>query len=328
MTTEPLPEIPDPPEVRAALARADRAPSVHNTQPWRWEFDGTELRLFRDPARLLGAADPHGRQAIISCGALLHHARTVFAAAGWHTDTTRLPASANPDLLARIRFRRWTDPPAGVFRRAQAIEHRYTDRLPMAEPAHWSSVRLELAKLCSPHHIDFDVLAEDARDRLATASEHAEALRRYDMEYQAEIHWWAGHALPTEGVPAAALASGAEAERVGVARTFPAPARPARRGDLVDRSTLAVFTAGEDRPLAWLHTGEALSAVLLECAAAGLSTCALTHVTEGAAGRRLLASLTGTPGVPQVLVRIGSAPGTDRPARTPRRRIEQILTAG
>ncbi|MGW5312809.1 Acg family FMN-binding oxidoreductase [Nocardia thailandica] len=326
MTTEPLPTIPDPAQVRAALALACRAPSVHNTQPWHWDFDGAELRLSRDATRLLGAADPQGRQAVISCGAVLHHARTAFAAAGWHTDTTRLPEPTNPDLLARIGFRRWTDPPAGVFRRAAVMEHRYTDRLPLDPPRDWQAIRHELAKLTSPHHIGFDVLPEDARERLAAASEHSDALRRYDMEYQSEIHWWAGHSLPTEGVPAGALASEAEAARVGVARGFPAPAHPPRRAAIVDRSRLAVLSAAGDGPAEWLHAGEALSAVLLECAAAGLSTCALTHITEHPAGRRLLAALAGGPGIPQILVRIGSAPGDDRPERTPRRRIDEVLT--
>ncbi|WP_342216715.1 hypothetical protein [Nocardia asiatica] len=42
----------------AAIESACRAPSVHNSQPWRWEFDGAELRLYRDDDRLLVSADP------------------------------------------------------------------------------------------------------------------------------------------------------------------------------------------------------------------------------------------------------------------------------
>ncbi|MFE7722905.1 hypothetical protein ACFU44_28160 [Nocardia rhizosphaerihabitans] len=57
-----------------------------------------------------------------------------------------------------------------------------------------------------------------------------------------------------------------------------------------------------------------------------MSTCALTHITELTAGRRLLAGLIGHPGVPQVVVRIGIAPeGGQRPP-TPRLPLTEVLT--
>ncbi len=326
MSEQPVPRVPDPPTLRAAVGLGCRAPSVHNTQPWRWVFDGTRLHLFRDADRQLTAADPHGRQAVMSCGAALHHVRTAFASFCWGTDVARLPDLGRPDLLATLEFRPWPDPPTAVFRRAEAIEYRYTDRLPMAEPSGWASVRAELEDLVSAHELTLDVLDEDARARLSVASEQSGALRRYDMEYQSEIHWWAGHPDMPEGVPPASLVSESEAARVGVARTFPSPGPGARRGELRDHARLAVLTATSETPLSWLHTGEALSAALLECTASGLSTCALTHITELAAGRRLLSSLIGHPGVPQVVLRIGVAPDDRRPPPTPRRPLSDVLT--
>src|SRR5689334_19638256 len=68
--------VPDHPTVLAAMRMASRAPSLHNTQPWRWIFDGVRLHLYRDDDRLLTSADPLGRQLVISCGAMLHHVRT------------------------------------------------------------------------------------------------------------------------------------------------------------------------------------------------------------------------------------------------------------
>src|SRR6266700_551479 len=69
VTTSP---VPDYRTLRMALQLAERAPSVHNTQPWRWVFDGARLHLHADPDRLLPATDPRGRQRVISCGAMLH----------------------------------------------------------------------------------------------------------------------------------------------------------------------------------------------------------------------------------------------------------------
>ncbi|MFJ2666363.1 Acg family FMN-binding oxidoreductase [Nocardia fluminea] len=326
MNDDPVPVVPDHPTIRAAIRLGCRAPSVHNTQPWRWVFDGTRLRLLRDTDRRLTAADPHGRQAVISCGAVLHHVRTAFATHGWRTETTRLPDPTRPDLLATIEFLPWPDPPIAVFRRAEAIGQRYTDRLPMAEPIGWASVRLALDALVSPHEVTLDVLDEEARARLSLASEQSDALRRYDMEYQGELRWWAGHPGTPEGVPPSALTSESEHARVGVARSFPSRGPSARRGDLRDHARLLVLTAVDETPMMWLHTGEALSAVLLECTASGMATCALTHITELAAGRRLLSSLIGHPGVPQVILRVGTASDDQAPPATPRRPLTDILT--
>jgi len=39
----------------AALALAVHAPSVHNTQPWRWRFGRRSVHLYADPLRWLPA---------------------------------------------------------------------------------------------------------------------------------------------------------------------------------------------------------------------------------------------------------------------------------
>ena len=58
--------------VRYVVAKAVWAPSVHNTQPWRFTADGGPgLSLHADAGRRLAVADPDGREMMISCGAAL-----------------------------------------------------------------------------------------------------------------------------------------------------------------------------------------------------------------------------------------------------------------
>ncbi|MFE6924418.1 hypothetical protein ACFVAV_25565 [Nocardia sp. NPDC057663] len=77
----------------------------------------------------------------------------------------------------------------------------------------------------------------------------------------------------------------------------------------------------------WLHAGEALSAVLLECTRAGLATCALTHITELVSARKALEGLITGTGVPQALIRVGAAPADDAPAQaTSRRPVKEMLS--
>ena len=51
------------------VARASRAPSVHNIQPARWRFNDLRVTLFRALDRTLPAADPTGHDVDISLGA-------------------------------------------------------------------------------------------------------------------------------------------------------------------------------------------------------------------------------------------------------------------
>jgi len=73
--------FPDTGTVRTVLALAARAPSVHNTQPWRWRVDAESLHLYADASRQLPNTDPDGRDLILSCGAALHHCVVALAAA-------------------------------------------------------------------------------------------------------------------------------------------------------------------------------------------------------------------------------------------------------
>ncbi|AGI67348.1 hypothetical protein OAN307_c16810 [Octadecabacter antarcticus 307] len=53
------------------VTRAALAPTVHNTQPARWVRDGDALSLFCDTSVGLLVGDPKGRDAALSCGAVL-----------------------------------------------------------------------------------------------------------------------------------------------------------------------------------------------------------------------------------------------------------------
>lgn len=77
-----------------------------------------------------------------------------------------------------------------------------------------------------------------------------------------------------------------------------------------------------------LACGETLSAVLLEATIVGLASSTLTHVTEHAATSDIISSLTGHR-LPQVLVRIGTAPALDDvPPPTPRRQLSDVFRHG
>ena len=76
--TETL-QAPTRSEVERAVSHGVRAPSIHNTQPWRWRYRHGVLDLFADRTRQLPALDPDGRSLLLSCGAALELARLGLA---------------------------------------------------------------------------------------------------------------------------------------------------------------------------------------------------------------------------------------------------------
>jgi hypothetical protein len=68
------------PVLAEAAHLALHAPSVFNTQPWRWRVGADSLRLYADRDRHLGIVDPDDRLITMSCGEALHHARAAGAA--------------------------------------------------------------------------------------------------------------------------------------------------------------------------------------------------------------------------------------------------------
>ena len=85
---------------------AGRAPSLHNTQPWRFTVGRDAIELHADVSRRL-RVDPDGREMVISCGAALYGLRLAVRSLG------RLPEVElsgrghhlpGPQALARVRL--------------------------------------------------------------------------------------------------------------------------------------------------------------------------------------------------------------------------------
>ena len=313
--------------VKEAVLLACRAPSVHNSQPWRWVSGGGGLHLYVDRTRWVHNTDHSGRESLISCGAVLDHLRVAMAAAGWQAHIKRFPNPDNIDHLASVEFSPY-ELVADVDRnRAEAILQRRTDRLPFRCPTFWARFEPALRGSVDGTAAMLDVLSDEVRSRLAEASQLTETLRRYDASYHAELQWWTSPFALSVGIPPEALASTSEQWRVDVARDFPARSDTDRRADLsVDGSKILVLSTAGDTRAEVFSCGEALSTVLLECTMAGMATCTLTHLIELDESRDIVRRLIRERGEPQVLIRVGIAPPIeDLPAATPRRPLDDVL---
>ncbi len=306
---------------------ACRAPSVHNSQPWRWVAEGDRLRLFVDRYRTVPGTDDSGREAIISCGAVLDHLRVAMLAAGWQARIERFPTANDPDNLASIEFSPVDHITDADRQRGDAILQRRTDRLPLGLPTYWDFFEPFLRSTIEDSVATLDVLSDDVRPQLIRASQLTAALRRDDLSYQIELDWWTSPFMDGEGVPASALASDKEHLRVDVGREFPVRSHADRRPEVqVDWSKILVLSTPEDTRADVLRCGELLSTVLLECTVAGMATCTLTHLIEVDESRDIVRGLIAQSSHPQVLIRAGIAPPMEHlPASTPRRPLDEVL---
>ena len=310
--------------VKQAVYLACRAPSLHNSQPWRWVAQGGVLHLFSDPTRIGRSTDSTGREVIISCGAVLDHLRVAMAAAGWQANVDQFPNPNDPSHLASIDFSPVEFVTDAHRARAEAIRRRRTDRLPFASPPDWDAFEPVLRGTSTPI------------SRCSTSSPRAPGpYWRTRPGSPKNCGDTTRHITPNfnggQRIPSADSAECARVRDRGSA-TGREPAFSGKR---------AGHTAGRNRPGSLegsgaihlrrqpscaLESGEALSTVLLESTMAGLATCTLTHMIEVTPAREIVRRLTGKHGMPQVLIRVGKAPENETPPpTTPRRPLTNVL---
>lgn len=318
--------FPDNATVRSAVSLAMRAPSVHNTQPWRWRVGEHSLQLFAEPSLHLHHADPDSRDLIVSCGAALNHCTLALAALGWQCRIHRFPNPADPYHLASIDVQRW-EPTEVDIALAAAIPRRRTDRRifsPWPVPA--GDVALMGARAA---RMGVTIRRVEPVADLRTALCDATRAHVDDTEYLAELAVWSGRYAATAGVPARNAPDAQPAARVpGRLFAGPALAQPVdARVDDDNGVLLALGTAGDDAP-ARLRAGEATSLVLLTATAVGMATCPVSEALEITATRDVIQTeVFGADAFPQMLLRVGWAPlNADPLPSTPRRALADVLT--
>lgn len=84
------------------LEEARHAPSVLNTQPWRFRVCGNTIEVYLDKQEELEEIDPKGRLQVASCGTLIAHLERAVLKRGWTPKLTFFPRFEEPDLLAFI----------------------------------------------------------------------------------------------------------------------------------------------------------------------------------------------------------------------------------
>lgn len=313
-----------------ALAQAARmagfAPSIHNTQPWRWQVAGPELRLHAVRGRQLGVTDPSGRMLAVSCGAALHHARVALAAEGWSVQVERFPDESDPDLLARVTVTGRSPEEPGAMRHLQAMRVRHTDRRPVSDVAVDPDILSALGRAAEAEGAHVHHLRADQVIELAAAAGHAQQVEALDPTWREELTYWAGgNRRDGLGVPDEVIPDEAPATTVPGRDFGHGGALPIGRGH--DRAAhYAILYGDEDTPLGWLRGGEALSALWLVATERGVTVLPLSAIVEVPGTRRTIRQMLANIGEPYLALRIGIADAEHHgPPHTPRLPADQVV---
>jgi len=317
--------FPDRETIQTVLSLATRAPSVHNTQPWRWRVGSKSLHLYADRGLHLPSTDPDGRDLILSCGIALHHCVVALAALGWQSKLQRLPNPAEPEHLAAIEVYRQPANEIDITL-AAAIPRRHTDRRRYSAwpvPANYIALLGARAARMGIVLRQMDSLPE-------LRSIVAQSVRRHaaDLDYLTELTTWSGRYASLAGVPARNTPH-ADSTAPLPPRLFAGPrmAQPEEADPVDDNAVVLALGTKDDSMLARLRAGEATSVTLLSATALGLANCPVTEPLEVAETRDALkAEVFGLSAIPQMLLRVGWAPvNADAVPATPRRPLSDVV---
>jgi nitroreductase len=299
--------------IQFAVAAAVHAPSVHNTQPWRFGHGERDIDVCADAGRRLRVADPAGRELMISCCAAVFTLRVALRYLGWLPRASLFPDPSRPALVARVR---WDEDriAADAYEREMyaAVTARHTHRggfgsapLPAGTLA---ALRAEAAREGAMLRV---VAVGDQRDALAAAVQAGEHALRLDANRAAELADWvvAPDSPRRDGIPPAAY----PAEPGHTEPDFPGRDFAAGKGwglaatAAGERSSgvVCLLATSANEPADWVVAGQALQRVLLRATACGVATALHSQPLELPQLRDFIRVQLAARAHPQMIIRLG-----------------------
>ncbi|MBO1414083.1 nitroreductase family protein [Streptomyces sp. FH025] len=313
-------------DLRLLAEAGTLAPSLHNSQPWRFRPtpDLLGLEVLADLGRTVPAADPDGRALHISIGAALFNLRVAAAHLGRAAEVRLLPSGEDgqPRAVLDLSAPARTPSPFGpdlypVVPKRHSSRHAFTNRdVPEALVG-------ELIVAAREEGVTLTMLEEHDVRRVLALTAEAEARIAADVTREAETRRWLRVEPSYDGIPLAALGSHDRDARVpmrGFTGHPPHHATPAERFEALPQ--LATLVTHFDHQADWLRTGQAMERVWLLATAHGLRASVLHQAVEIPDTRWRLRDTAEGPGHVQLVLRLGyGPPGT----AAPRRPVEDVL---
>ena len=313
-------------QLTAMLNWAVLAPSVMNTQPWRFRVvsaPGGEAaaELYVDRARQLVHIDPDAREAVISCGAALFTLRLTARHYGFSTVVSYAGPEEDPDLVATLRLAGPSRASATEEALFRAIKARHTNRDPYANLDLPTGLISDLTEAAGHEDAHLHVLTSEA-EKGTLADLVAEAIRTQG-EDEATVNELRAWLRPvgdrrSDGVPDDVQGGW---DRLSYLHTDARSLATAARRLAFEAPALLVLSTDRDGRHDWVRAGQALQRILLLGASHGLAASYFNQPTELPGLRERVSGLAGA-GHAQLIFRLGTPIEAEG---TPRRNVSAVL---
>jgi nitroreductase len=312
---------------RQVMSAAGMAPSLFNTQPWRFRLCPDRIEVHADLGRRLIGHDPEDRELRIACGAALFNLRLALHAHGVTPVVTIEPGDL-PDALAVVRRGPVTVQSRDDAALHQAIKQRRTNRHPFLDAPMPEAYRRVLTYAAAAEGADLRAITTPAeRFEMRCIIAAADQRQRDSVVCRAELEAWTGYRNGhPDGVPLAAAGPKPEPQDPWAFRDMGngfARVRP-RGEDFEAEPFVVVLSTRMDGPGCQVQAGQALQRILLTATTHGLAASLLSHTVEVEQTRKRLRTLIRGLHDPQAVLRIGH--GWPVPA-TPRRPVLDTIMA-
>ncbi|MBQ0924936.1 Acg family FMN-binding oxidoreductase [Saccharopolyspora endophytica] len=312
------------PEEAATIARAvNRAPSVHNTQPWSLSMRDRVVELHEQHDAAPSRHDPQGRDRVISCGAALTNLVLAVRNLGWRAE---LAFGGDVGPLVSVTGSSRLPPTDAELRRYEAIAHRASHRRPFdPHPISEADERALLNAANSVPSVRAQwISGSEEALHVARLLTYAARVQHADASYQRELASWIVQHNESErrGVPSEALgAQGLGAVGlVSGATHLPDETWLAAR---VEAESVLVLSTPDDGVRAQLNAGAGLESAWLEGTHRALGASVMTQCLQLSEIREGLAQRGHGADAVQALMRFGH-PVASVP-RSARRPLEGIF---
>jgi nitroreductase len=313
-------------DVTACLEAAVLAPSVHNSQPWRFRVHHGGIDVLADRSRQLTFVDPGGRELLMSVGAAILNLRVAVLGHGRVPILRILPDPREPDLVARVTLGPVTVPDPTVGALLSAIPRRHTNRRPFTAASVPGPVMDELVVAAAAEGGALAIADPIGRDAILGLAATAEEWQRAEAGYRDELRAWTAppYGRP-DGVPAHAFGPH-DRYRALPLRDFGLTQPQPHRNDATFEAhpTVLVLRTAADGQRDWVRAGQAMQRVLLTATIRGVATTPMTQALEVPEIRRLLTD-PARRRYPQLILRVGYGRPT---TASPRRPLADVLVHG